>query len=77
MKSCPALPPIPPPSVAVIDPRTGLMTKYWYDYVKAQDALFRELRTVALADLADVTVTAPADTEVLTYSTADTAWINA
>jgi len=34
-----AIRPLPPPDAAVIDPRTGLMTRDWYDYFRDQNQL--------------------------------------
>lgn len=37
------LPPLPIPTEPVIDPRTGLMTRSWYQYFRALDGVIREL----------------------------------
>lgn len=36
-------PPIPPPNVPVIDPKTGLMNPVWYQYLVAADKKLRSL----------------------------------
>jgi hypothetical protein len=54
---------IPPPDVPAIDPKTGRWTIDWYDTLKA-------LEKVGVLDLADVTTTAPADTNTIRWSAA-------
>lgn len=53
---------IPPPDVRPIGP-DGLWTKDWYDVLKG-------LERVGLLDLADVSTTAPADTNTVRWSAA-------
>ncbi len=36
--------PIPGPNVPFIDPRTGLVTREWYEWLKSIDRLVRGLR---------------------------------
>ena len=36
------VPPLPLPSIPVIDPKTGLISDAWYRYFVALDALLRE-----------------------------------
>jgi hypothetical protein len=36
-----ALKPLPPPSVSLLDPATGLMAKDWYDYFRSNDQFAR------------------------------------
>lgn len=36
-------PPLPPSNIPVVDPRTGQMTRAWYEYFAALDALLREI----------------------------------
>ena len=38
-----ALPPLPAPSHPMVDPKTGLMDKIWFQYLRALD---RELRAL-------------------------------
>lgn len=37
--------PIPPPNVPVIDPRTGAITKAWYDFLANQATILRIVRS--------------------------------
>jgi len=41
----PLIPPIPPPQIPVIDPLSGIMTKVWYEYLRALDQVTRKVRT--------------------------------
>ena len=41
----PALPPMPSPTVPVVDPKTGLMSAEWYSWLKLVDTIVRTLRT--------------------------------
>jgi hypothetical protein len=52
---------IPPPDIPVIDPATGRWTEQYYDIIKG-------LERLGLLDLADVSTTAPANTQVLIYN---------
>jgi hypothetical protein len=54
---------IPPIDVAPIDPKTGQWTADYYDIIKG-------LERLGLLDLADVTRTAPADTNTVRWSAA-------
>ncbi|MCK1465771.1 hypothetical protein IVB34_47685 [Bradyrhizobium sp. 2] len=55
---------IPPIDVAAIDPATGRFVADWYDVIKG-------LEKLGLLDLADVSTTAPANGQVLIYSSAN------
>lgn len=73
-KFWPTLPPLPQPGQRVIE-ANGLMNRDWYLWHLRADTVLRELVQVGLADLADVDLTvAPADTEQLTFVSADSAW---
>ncbi len=52
---------IPPIDVQAIDPRTGCFVPDWWDVLK-------RLETLGLLDLADVSTTAPTNTQVLIYN---------
>lgn len=52
---------IPPPDVAPIDPKTGRWTDDWYDIMKG-------LERLGVLDLADVSTTAPTNTQVLIWN---------
>lgn len=54
---------IPPQDVPAIDLTTGRLNIDWYDAIKA-------LEKLGLLDLADVTTTAPADTNTVRWSAA-------
>jgi hypothetical protein len=54
---------IPPIDVPAIDVNTGKFVIDWYDAIKA-------LEKLGLLDLADVTTTAPADTNTVRWSAA-------
>jgi hypothetical protein len=54
---------IPPIDVPAIDLKTGKFVIDWYDAIKA-------LEKLGLLDLADVTTTAPADTNTVRWSAA-------
>jgi hypothetical protein len=54
---------IPPIDVPAIDVKTGKFVIDWYDAIKA-------LEKLGLLDLADVTTTAPADTNTVRWSAA-------
>lgn len=43
--AAPQLPPIPRSDVVAVDPRTGRVTKDWYDYLKALDNILRIVRS--------------------------------
>lgn len=58
---------IPAPNEPVIDTRTGLMTRYWYDF-------FRELDGIKFSDLKDVSTTAPANGEVPVWDSTASKW---
>jgi len=59
--------PIPDLSVPLVDPKTGRMTKDWYDYFKINDAL-------GLAGLSNVSTTEPSNNQVLIYNTTTRKW---
>lgn len=61
--------PLPDPSVPVIDPKTGLITKDWFLYFQARES-------VGLSALPDVSLTALANGEVLIYDATDALWKN-
>lgn len=52
---------IPPSDVPPIDPQTGLWTPVYYDIIKG-------LERLGLLDLADVSTTAPTNTQVMIYN---------
>lgn len=58
---------MPPPDVAPIDPKTGLWTSDWYDILKG-------LETLRFADMADVSTTAPTNTQVPIYNSTTKLW---
>jgi hypothetical protein len=58
---------IPPQDVAAIDLATGRFTIDWYDAIKA-------LEKLGLLDLADVSTTPPANTQVLTWNSTTSKW---
>jgi hypothetical protein len=37
----PSLPPIPPPQVPLVDPRTGLVSTEWYNFLRGVEQLLR------------------------------------
>lgn len=55
---------IPPQDIPAIDLATGRFTLDWYDTLKA-------LERLGLLDLADVSTTAPANGQVMIYSSAN------
>jgi hypothetical protein len=57
--------PLPGKDVPVFDPKTGLMMDVWYDYYKFHQKL---------AQLPDVSTTAPTNNQVLTFKTATGLW---
>lgn len=60
--------PIPHPNVPVIDVRTGLMTVDWYSF-------FQDRTRTALADLPDVSTTAPTNGQVLIWNSTSKLWV--
>lgn len=61
---------IPPPDVPAIDPATGCLVADWYDVLKGIERL-------GLLDLADVSTTAPTDTQTLRWNAASKKFIPA
>jgi hypothetical protein len=62
--------PLPPPQIPVIDPRTGLMTRDWYDYLRDRDRLnFADLRDV------DMTTTAPTNGQHPVWNATSKKWL--
>jgi hypothetical protein len=59
--------PIPQPSVPVVDPKTGLMTQDWFLYFKSREQ-------VGIANLSDVSSTAPTDGQALLYDDSTGKW---
>lgn len=59
--------PLPGVDVPVVDPKTGQMTQTWYEYFQGHHKTY-------LAELADVSTTAPANTEVLIYNSTTKLW---
>ena len=57
--------PFPGNDVPVVDIKTGLMNQVWYDYLKFHQKL---------AQLPDVSTTAPTNNQVLTFKTATGLW---
>jgi hypothetical protein len=58
---------IPPPDIAAIDPLTGRWTEQYFDIIKG-------LERLGLLDLADVSTTAPANTQVLIWNSTSKQW---
>lgn len=58
---------IPPIDVAAIDVKTGRFVSDWYDVIKG-------LEKLGLLDLADVSTTAPSNTQVLTWNSTTKLW---
>jgi hypothetical protein len=58
---------IPPPDIPAIDPATGRWTEPYYDIIKG-------LERLGLLDLADVSTTAPANTQVLIWNATSKQW---
>jgi hypothetical protein len=58
---------IPPIDVPAIDLATGCFVADWFDVIKA-------LEKVGLLDLADVSTTAPTNTQVLTWNSTTKLW---
>ena len=40
----PKIPPMPPPQVPLLDPATGLLSKVWFEYLRALDQTLRQVR---------------------------------
>ena len=59
--------PLPSQEQPVINPVTGRMTPQWYDY-------FRSRENIALANLSDVSKTAPTNGQILKYVSATLLW---
>lgn len=59
-----AIRPLPHPSVPVVDPKTGMIVKDWFDY-------FQSRERVGLANLPDVQITSIANGEVLIWNSTD------
>lgn len=59
--------PLPTPDVPLVDPRTGRLTTVWYEYLQSLDRH-------DLTDHRDVSTTAPANGEVLIFSTVSSKW---
>lgn len=57
--------PLPNLDVPVIDLQTGFMTQAWYEYFQSRKGL---------ANLPDVSTTAPANGQVLIYTSATKLW---
>ena len=57
--------PLPGVDVPVVDPKTGLMTLAWYEYLQGHQKLVQ---------LPDVSTTAPTNGQVLTYVAATQKW---
>lgn len=58
---------MPPPDVVIIDPKTGKLTADGYD-------LFKTLEKLRFADMADVSPTAPANTQVPIWNSTTGLW---
>jgi len=41
----PKIPPLPAPSVPVVDENTNQFTKIWYEYIRALDQIMRQVRS--------------------------------
>lgn len=61
---------MPSQAVPVVDPKTGLITPDWFLY-------FRSRESMGLGNLADVSISSPANAETLTYNSTSTKWENA
>lgn len=57
--------PFPGKDVPVIDPKTGIMSQIWYDYYQSHQKL---------AQLPDVSTTAPTNGQVLIYNSTTKLW---
>jgi len=57
--------PFPGNDVPLVDPQTGLMNQTWYEYFQQHHKL---------AQLPDVSTTAPTNNQVLTFKTATMLW---
>jgi hypothetical protein len=57
--------PLPGLDVPVVDPRTGLMTQAWYEYLQSHQKLVQ---------LPDVSPVPPTDTQVLKFVAATQLW---
>jgi hypothetical protein len=57
--------PLPGLDVPVVDPTTGQMTQTWYEYFASHDKL---------AQLPDVSTTAPLNNQVLIYNSTTKLW---
>lgn len=57
--------PLPGADVPVVNPQTGFMTQTWYEYFQSHQKL---------AQLPDVSTTAPTNGQVLTYVSATQKW---
>ena len=57
--------PFPGVDVPLVNPQTGLMTQTWYEYLQQHQKL---------AQLPDVSTTAPTNNQVLTFKTATGLW---
>lgn len=61
------LKPLPQPQVPLIDPATGRITTDWFLY-------FQSRERIGIANLSDVSNTAPADTETLIFNASTGKW---
>ena len=57
--------PLPGNDVPVVDPKTGLMSQSWYEYFQSRKGL---------ANLPDVSTTAPTNGQVLIYNSTTKLW---
>ncbi len=65
--------PIPAPTVAVVD-SNGRITPAWYRYLQSRERLELADLNGSLADLVDVSSTAPTDGQALVYDDATSKW---
>lgn len=73
-RTWPRLPALPGPEIPVIDPKTGAMTRVWYQYWTVADSILRGTTALSLNDMADIDAGTPADGDVLTFVAADSKW---
>lgn len=57
--------PLPGIDVPVVDPKTGMMSQSWYEYFQSRKGL---------ANLPDVSTTAPTNGQVLIYNSTTKLW---
>lgn len=58
--------PFPPIDVPVVDPKTGLMTQTWFDYLRGHQKL---------TQLPDVSTVAPTNGQTLVFNSTSKLWV--